>query len=120
VINVAEGAWIQTLREIKTLFMAHHVNIMRLSEVVTGRYLRYFPTVAGLLISLSSTYLVLEYAPFVLYDVLQAEVRLSLAQIRGIMRGLFSGLAHLHHIWIVHRYCRSASEGVDFSSSNQC
>lgn len=79
------------LREISTLFSVSHENVVALREVVVDS-------------SLSSVYLVLEYAPHDLFSLLECMPRpYSASETKSLMRQLLAGLAHLHGRWIVHR-----------------
>lgn len=74
-------------REIQSLSVADHPNIVKLHEVVVNQ---------------SSINIVMEYIPYNLSDVI-SQHSISEALTKGIMVQLFRGLAHIHGIGIIHR-----------------
>ena len=79
--------YLSAYREIQTLSVANHPNVVKLHEVVQKQ---------------NSIYLVMEFMPFNLSRVAKtAALPESLA--KGFMLQLFRGLAHIHELGIVHR-----------------
>ena len=96
---------ITSLREITTLFSVSHPNIVHLREVVVSD-------------SLENVFLVMEYAPHDLLSILQRQPNpYTSAQRKSLIHQLLSGIAHLHHHWILHRDLKPSnlllsSEGI--------
>lgn len=69
----------------------------------------------GVCVSLSvradSVFMVMEWAPHSLLDVLSSIHPLDTAHIRYIAEGLLRALAFLHEHWVLHRYVQCVGPG---------
>jgi len=92
-----EGFPITSLREIHTLLLSNHENIVNVLEIVVGN-------------SVDDIYIVMEFIEHDLKGLLQSMKHpFTAAEIKTIMFQLLSALHHLHSNWIIHRDLKTSN-----------
>lgn len=95
--DAKDGFSLQSLREIKTLQLCRHPNVVSLEEVVVGN--------AG-----ANVYLLMEYVENDVYTLMEnREKPFTIAETKTLMKHLLAGVAHLHENWVVHRDIKPAN-----------
>ncbi|KAI9506471.1 hypothetical protein GGI25_005560 [Coemansia spiralis] len=91
------GFPITSLREIHTLLLAKHPNIVNVREIVVGR-------------SLNSIYMVMDYMEHDLRTLMESmEEPFGPSEIKSLMLQLINAVAHLHSNWLVHRDLKTSN-----------
>ncbi|KAJ1644059.1 hypothetical protein J3B02_001692 [Coemansia erecta] len=91
------GFPITSLREIHTLLLAKHPNIINVREIVMGK-------------SLNSIYMVMDYMEHDLRTLMEAMPGgFKPSEIKSLMMQLLKATAHLHRNWIVHRDLKTSN-----------
>ncbi|KAJ2743735.1 hypothetical protein GGI20_003523 [Coemansia sp. BCRC 34301] len=92
------GFPITALREIHTLLLAKHVNIINVREIVVGR-------------SLNSIYMVMDYMDHDLRTLMESmgATRFRASEVKSLLLQLCQAVAHLHANWIVHRDLKTSN-----------
>ncbi|KAJ1964309.1 hypothetical protein GGI12_001506 [Dipsacomyces acuminosporus] len=91
------GFPITSLREIHTLLLAKHPNIINVREIVVGR-------------SLNSIYIVMDFMEHDLRTLMESmKDTFRPSEIKSLMLQLCNGVAHLHKNWIVHRDLKTSN-----------
>ncbi|KAJ1880317.1 hypothetical protein LPJ66_011522 [Kickxella alabastrina] len=93
------GFPITSLREIHTLLLAKHPNIINVREISVGR-------------SLNSIYIVMDYMEHDLRTLMESmgpAARFQPSEVKSLMLQLCSAVAHLHANWIVHRDLKTSN-----------
>lgn len=92
-----DGFPLQSLREIKTLQLCRHPNVVSLEEVLVGN--------AG-----SNVYLLMEYVENDVYTLMESRERpFTVSETKCLLQQLLAGVAHLHENWVVHRDIKPAN-----------
>ncbi|KAJ2514436.1 hypothetical protein H4217_005758 [Coemansia sp. RSA 1939] len=95
--NERNGFPITSLREIHTLMLAKHPNIINVREVVVGR-------------SLNSIYMVMDFMEHDLRSLMESMAeRFRPSEIKSLMVQLVGAVAHLHSNWLVHRDLKTSN-----------
>lgn len=95
--DVKDGFPLQSLREIKTLQLCRHPNVVSLEEVLVGN--------AG-----SNVYLLMEYVENDLFSLMEARERpFTVSETKCLLQQLLTGVAHLHENWVIHRDIKPAN-----------
>lgn len=95
--DAKEGFPLQSLREIKTLQLCRHPNVMSLEEVVVGN-------------SGATVYLLMEYVENDVFSLMEnREKPFTIAETKTLMKHLLAGVAHLHENWVIHRDIKPAN-----------
>lgn len=95
--DVKDGFPLQSLREIKTLQMCRHPNVVSLDEVLVGN--------AG-----ANVYLLMEYVENDVFTLMEARERpFTVSETKCLLKQLLAGVAHLHANWVVHRDIKPAN-----------
>ncbi|KAJ1664108.1 hypothetical protein IW140_004322 [Coemansia sp. RSA 1813] len=95
--NERNGFPITSLREIHTLLLAKHPNIINVHEVVVGR-------------SLNSVYMVMDYMEHDLRTLMESMPEgFRPSEIKTLMLQLLSAVKHLHANWLVHRDLKTSN-----------
>ncbi|KAJ2799953.1 hypothetical protein H4R20_004240 [Coemansia guatemalensis] len=91
------GFPITSLREIHTLLLAKHPNIINVREIVVGK-------------SLNSIYMVMDFMEHDLRTLMES-MRESFrpSEVKSLLLQLCSAIAHLHDNWIVHRDLKTSN-----------
>ncbi|KAJ1954546.1 hypothetical protein EC988_002373 [Linderina pennispora] len=91
------GFPITSLREIHTLLLAKHPNIINVREIAVGR-------------SLNSIYIVMDFMEHDLRGLMESmKDPFQPSEVKSLMHQLLSALAHLHNNWIVHRDLKTSN-----------
>lgn len=92
------GFPITSLREIHTLLLAKHPNIIDVREIVVGR-------------TLNSIYMVMEYMDYDLRGLMEdmGEQRFGVSEVKSLMLQLCRAIHHLHSSWIIHRDLKASN-----------
>ncbi|PWN19572.1 Pkinase-domain-containing protein [Microstroma glucosiphilum] len=91
------GFPITSLREIRTLMMAQHENVVRVKEVVVGE-------------TLTQIFIVFEFVEHDIKTLLTAgEVHFTLSEIKTLLHQLLSAVSLLHSQWIIHRDLKTSN-----------
>ncbi|KAI8325741.1 Pkinase-domain-containing protein [Martensiomyces pterosporus] len=91
------GFPITSLREIHTLLLAKHPNIINVREIVVGR-------------SLNSIYIVMDFMEHDLRALMESmREPFRPSEVKSLMLQLCSAVAHLHRNWIVHRDLKTSN-----------
>ncbi|KAJ2415911.1 hypothetical protein H4218_003002 [Coemansia sp. IMI 209128] len=91
------GFPITALREIHTLLLAKHTNIINVREIVVGR-------------SLNSIYMVMDYMEHDLRTLMESmPARFQPSEVKSLLLQLCRAVAHLHANWIVHRDLKTSN-----------
>ncbi|KAJ2860554.1 hypothetical protein GGI22_002684 [Coemansia erecta] len=95
--NERNGFPITSLREIHTLLLAKHPNIINVREIVVGR-------------SLNSIYMVMDFMEHDLRTLMEAMPQgFRPSEIKALMVQLLGAVAHLHANWLVHRDLKTSN-----------
>ncbi|KAJ2861468.1 hypothetical protein GGH94_004880 [Coemansia aciculifera] len=91
------GFPITALREIHTLLLAKHTNIINVREIAVGR-------------SLNSIYMVMDYMEHDLRTLMESmRARFQPSEVKSLLLQLCRAVAHLHANWIVHRDLKTSN-----------
>ncbi|KAJ1669814.1 hypothetical protein GGF44_004858 [Coemansia sp. RSA 1694] len=93
------GFPITALREIHTLLLAKHTNIINVREIAVGR-------------SLNSIYMVMDYMEHdlrTLMESMRSSTRFQPSEVKSLLLQLCRAVAHLHANWIVHRDLKTSN-----------
>lgn len=95
--DVKDGFPLQSLREIKTLQMCRHPNVVSLDEVLVGN--------AG-----ANVYLLMEYVENDVFTLMEARERpFTISETKCLLQQLLAGVTHLHANWVIHRDIKPAN-----------
>ncbi|KAJ1801628.1 hypothetical protein LPJ59_000117 [Coemansia sp. RSA 2399] len=95
--NERNGFPVTSLREIHTLLLAKHPNIINVREIVVGR-------------SLNSVYMVMDFMEHDLRTLMEAMPQgFRPSEIKTLMIQLLGAVAHLHANWLVHRDLKTSN-----------
>jgi len=92
-----DGFPLQSLREIKTLQLCRHPNVVSLEEVLVGN--------GG-----ANVYLLMEYVENDVFDLMQVRDRpFTVSETKCLLQQLLAAVSHLHANWVVHRDIKPAN-----------
>jgi cell division cycle 2-like protein len=95
--EMKEGFPLQSLREIKTLQLCRHPNVVSLEEILVGN--------AGM-----NVYLIMEYVENDIHSLLEnREKPFTISETKCLLQQLLAGVAHLHEHWVIHRDIKPAN-----------
>ena len=93
VVNDHQGVPVSSLREVRLLKSLHHINIVRVQEVVVG------------VKKLDNLFMVMEYCPHDMASWMDSQqVAFTFSEVKCLMKQLLKGVAYCHERGIIHRY----------------